>query len=122
MKFLFSLLLASLVTAGSIEKAGAQAVVTGPLPLVGNGTVVTGGTAQVVILSNTAFNGCYIQNDPNSGINLVIDPVGTANSTTPSATSSILTPNATWSCPGNLQHDVSITASDTGHKFYGIRY
>lgn len=107
-----SLLLLSLVAASPV---------TGPVGLDAT-SVTTSGTAVVAVKKNTAFNGCYIQNDPAATTNLVIDPVNTANHTNPSSTASFIPPGISWSCPYNTQNDVSVDTYDNTHKFYGIKY
>jgi hypothetical protein len=110
------------VALGSFStSARSTSIVTGPVALDAT-SVVTAGTPVTAVKPNTAFNGCYIQNDPSATTNLYIDPVNTANHSSPSSTVSIIIPGGSWNCPYNAQTTVTIDTSDNNHKFYGIKY
>jgi len=85
-------------------------------------SVTTAGTAVTAILASSVFNGCYIQNDPSSGTNLVVDPVNTASHTSPSSTASFIPPGGTWYCPMGIVGQVTVDSYDNNHKFYGVKW
>lgn len=84
--------------------------------------VTTSGTPVVAAAAGTVFSGCWIQNDPSSTTNLIVDSVGTANKTTPTSTSAILTPGQTFYCPGGITTAITVDALDNAHKFYGQKW
>jgi hypothetical protein len=84
--------------------------------------VTTSGTPVIAVTGGTAFNGCYIQNDPAATTNLVVDPVNIANHTTPASTAAFLRPGDTWNCPYNSVINITVDSYDSNHLFYGFKY
>jgi hypothetical protein len=107
----------------SIVSFGAKATAAVITPTALDAVQVTiAGMAVTAIVAGTVYNGCYIQNDPNATTSLVVDPVNTANYTTPASTASFVLPGGVYICPGSVSTAVTVNSSDSTHKFYGVKY
>lgn len=84
--------------------------------------VTTSGTPVVAAATGTVFSGCWIQNDPASTSNLIVDSIGVASKTTPTSTAVILAPGQTFYCPGGLIYTITVDSFDNNHKFYGQKW
>lgn len=108
------------VLSGTPKLIGAPTVVA---PIALNQTaVITGNVAITAVSAGSAYNGCYIQNDPSNANVLIVDPVNNASVTSPSSTAAFINPGSAWNCPYATQTTVTVTAVDAGHKFYGIKF
>jgi hypothetical protein len=113
------LYLAGVLLVGSMGISRAQNVGERPLDAA---TVGIPGSGTIVAAVGTVFRGCWIENDPSSTNNLVVDGPNTANVTTPSSTAAILAPGQTYYCPGGSVYSITVDAADTGHKIYGRKW
>lgn len=119
----FPILLAALLgTLVSTHFLGAQTPTYVTPQILLQSQVTTPGVAVTAIAALSVVTGCWIQNDPNSTTNLIVDNISVANHVTPSSSASILPPGASWSCPGNGKFPVTVDSSDVNHKFFGEVY
>ena len=114
-----SLYLASVLLVGSMGISPAQNVGLQPLDA---SSVTTPGSGTVVAAVGTVYKSCWVQNDPSSSYNLIVDAINVANYSTPASTATILAPGQKYVCPGGMTYTLTVDAQDAGHKIYGDKY
>lgn len=84
------------------------------------GSLVTGGTAQNAMASNTSRKGCWIMNPNDATEKLFVSSSTTATTVTGAPNDADLNPGQSWACNqgGNvIQSAISVNAATNGHKW-----